>query len=214
MDEFAGYRGLSDLEGLSLEVQLAALIGLVTTEGASMEDTIASIAAWLVPSAGSGEAGRQAYLKRRRMISRKQLAQKLEILELVWPHRWTPVRPLVDAVSRAAKHRNDLAHTYASIDTMAMFAKGGDPYELNRRDYWVRSTRSNGSVRVDLPAIDAVLRELSALNRRLGALFFLRHSGDIPLDVAWHLENEPGSFTRIDKPEAEPGFTGWAQPKR
>lgn len=206
---FEGYRALSDLEGFNADIQLAALIGLVATEAASIEETVTNVTARFTGPEWHGEAARQAYLRRRDRIARKQFAAKLEILELVWPHRWTPIDPLLAALRTAARHRNDLAHTWASIDVMAMLQEGGDIHTKEPRDYWMRSTRSGGSISVDLPAIDAVLQELRALNSRIQVLYFLEGARDLPLNMPWHYANPPGSFTRIDKPERDPEFPGW-----
>ena len=188
-----------------------ALIGLVTTAGASLEHTLTTVVARLTAPPAHGKIAWQALMQRVDKIARKPFAAKIELLELVWPHRWTSVQPLVAELKAAAQHRNDAAHTWDNLDVVAMMQQApDDPSGLDLHDFWYRIGRGGKSKPVDLADITSVYHELRALEGRLVTFFFVDNARDVPLDVAWLLRHGPGDFSRVDKPEQQAGFAGWA----
>jgi hypothetical protein len=187
-----------------------ALIGLVTTAGASIEDTLATIVARLAAPPARGKLAWEALMQRREKIARKPFAAKVDLLELVWPHRWTSVQPLVAELKLSAQRRNDAAHTWDNIDVGAVMRSGRPLDGIDLNEFWNRTLRNGQTKPVDLDELLNVHKELRALEGRLVTFFFVDHARDVPLDVAWLLRNGPGDFARIDKPEQQEGFAGWA----
>lgn len=187
---FGAYEGLSDLADLPREVQIAALMGLISSDGAALDEIVTIIAANLSGPLTDSESARQAFLGRIAFLRRKPWGYKLEILELAWPHRWTSIAPILARLRTAAAHRNDIAHSYTDVDIGGMLATGRDIREIDPADYWRRSsTRSGEGIATDLEALEALRRELRELTDALTPLYHLDSLRAAPMDVEWHMEH-------------------------
>ncbi|MDJ1114943.1 hypothetical protein [Microbacterium dauci] len=187
---FGAYEGLSDLAGLPREVQIAALMGLITSDGAAPDEIVTIIAANLSGPVTDSEGARQAFLARIVLLRRKPWAYKLELLELVWPHRWTSIAPILARLRTAAGHRNDIAHSYTDVDIGGMLATGRDLREIDPSDYWRRSsTRSGEGIATDLEALESVRRELRELTDSLTPLYHLDSHRSAPMNIDWHMQH-------------------------
>ncbi len=187
---FGAYEGLDDLAGLPREVQIAALMGLISSDGAALDEIVTIIAANLSGPVTASEGARQAHLSRMAFLRRKPWAYKLEVLELVWPHRWTSVAPILARLRTAASHRNDIAHSYTDVDIGGMLATGRDLRAIDPSDYWRRSsTRSGEGIATDLGALESVRRELRVLTDSLTPLYHLDSLRSAPMNIEWHMEH-------------------------
>lgn len=189
-----------------------ALIGMATTEGASLEAILATLVARLAAPPALVRADHLAFESRRARVARKPYSSKIDLLELVWPRRWTSVNPLATKLRDVGNKRNDLAHTYEQIDFMSMVQADLPPAEVDLAQHWTRTSRAGKAKAVDFAEIQDVFDDLREQGRRLTTLFFVDHLRDVPIDVEWVLLNEAGSVTRVDKPETHPDFGGWLRP--
>jgi hypothetical protein len=185
------------------------LIGLATTEGATVEALLTTLVARLSAPPAKQRADHLAFHERRARLARKPYSAKVEVLEVLWPHRWTSVAPLARELRDAGNRRNDLAHTYEQVDFMSMIQAGAKVDDIDPGAHWMRTSRGGKKKRVNLDEIQGVYDELNELGRRLETLFFIEHQRSVPMNIAWVLANELGSVTRIDKPEQHPNFGGW-----
>lgn len=188
-------------------------IGLVTTEGATVEHLLTTVVASLAGPSILGTADRIAYLERQDLIASKPFSTKVGLLALVWPPRWTTAKHFTRELAAVGNLRNEFAHTRESVDFYSM-AQRQSLEEFVPSEHWYRTTRNGKTKRVSMTEVLDAYADLNLMVRKLSALMFVDHFRNAPIDIEWVLANEMGWLTRVDKPEQQEGFAGWVSPRR
>ncbi|RKS93712.1 hypothetical protein DEU37_1132 [Microbacterium sp. AG790] len=149
-----------DLEGLPDSVRLVARIGLIANEGAQIEHALAEVVATL--SRTRSKDGHKA-------VARRSFADKVALLDLLWPARWPSPKTLLDALRQVADYRNQHAHSYGVIDWEYYQKQENLPPLQELDDYvWVlRNNRNSRNTRPDDQALVQALELNSAVSECL-----------------------------------------------
>lgn len=179
-----------DFSALHPELQVAAQIGLVSVEFARVESALSAVVLALAEAPPLGEADDVDVVARRqwkwKQIVRKPMAQKLDLLKLLWPTGWPAVDPLTERLKEAAVFRNQLDH--ASVepdfqDVLAAAEKGAvDPY--GAASWGTRSIRDDVFANFDAAAVAAELSRLRLMPLLLNEVAArMERERDTPRDI-------------------------------